>query len=405
MITKRSRNDVFFLLLHLDNFEEMMTKNLLPLALGGLAIGTTEFVIMGLLPDVAKDLAISIPEAGHLISSYAAGVVVGAPLLVAYSVKHPPKKTLTALMIIFTIFNALSALAPDYYSLMVVRFLSGLPHGAFFGVGTVVAVKLAKQGKQAQAIAMMFSGLAAANLAMVPLVTFIGHNMSWRIAFGVVSLLGLITIFALKLWLPNIQPVATPNLKDDLKFFKSKKALNIIAITAIGFGGLFAWFSYIAPYLTNIGGFSENSVSYIMILAGAGMVVGNYLGGFMADRMKPVLAAGILMLAMVLILIAVFFFSDNKISVLLLTFGCGVLSMSVGTPINIMMLKAAKNSQMMGAAFMQASFNVANSLGAFFGGIPLVYGLSFNYPSLVGAFMAFVGFLLIVAHYQKSKAE
>lgn len=283
--------------------------------------------------------------------------------------------------------------------------MSGLPHGAFFGVGTVVAVKLAKQGKQAQAIAMMFSGLAAANLAMVPFVTFIGHNISWRIAFGVVSLLGLITIFALKLWLPNIQPVATPNLKDDLKFFKSKKALNIIAITAIGFGGLFAWFSYIAPYLTNIGGFSENSVSYIMILAGAGMVVGNYLGGFMADRMKPVLAAGILMLAMVLILIAVFFFSDNKISVLLLTFGCGVLSMSVGTPINIMMLKAAKNSQMMGAAFMQASFNVANSLGAFFGGIPLVYGLGFNYPSLVGAFMAFVGFLLIVAHYQKSKAE
>ncbi|MCQ4034683.1 MFS transporter [Kaistella montana] len=382
-----------------------MTKNLLPLALGGLAIGTTEFVIMGLLPDVAQSLSISIPEAGHLISSYAFGVVVGAPLLVAFSVKHPPKKTLIALMIIFTIFNALSALSPNYYTLMVARFLAGLPHGAFFGVGTVVAVNLAKPGKQAQAIAAMFSGLALANLAMVPLVTFIGHHFSWRVAFGIVAFLGLITLFSLKLWLPNIPPVATPSLKDDLAFFKTKKALNIIAITAIGFGGLFAWFSYIAPYLTHIAGFSENSVSYIMILAGAGMVVGNYLGGFMADRMKPVLAAGILMISMVLILVAVFLFSDTKTSALILTFGCGVLSMAVGTPINIMMLKAAKDSQMMGAAFMQASFNVANSLGAFFGGIPLVYGLGYNYPSLVGAFMAFIGFILILIHYQKSKVE
>lgn len=383
----------------------MMTKSLLPLALGGLAIGTTEFVIMGLLPDVAQSLSISIPEAGHLISSYAFGVVVGAPLLVASSVKFPPKKTLIALMIIFTIFNAFSALSPNYYTLMTARFLAGLPHGAFFGVGTVVAVNLAKPGKQAQAIAMMFSGLALANLAMVPLVTFIGHHLSWRIAFGIVALLGLITLFSLKLWLPNIPPVATPSLKDDLAFFKTKKALIIIAITAIGFGGLFAWFSYIAPYLTNIAGFSENSVSYIMILAGAGMVVGNYLGGFMADRMKPVLAAGILMISMVLILVAIFLFSESKTSALILTFGCGVLSMAVGTPINIMMLKAAKNSQMMGAAFMQASFNVANSLGAFFGGIPLVYGFGYNYPSLVGAFMAFIGFILIWVHYQKSKAE
>lgn len=383
----------------------MMTKSLLPLALGGLAIGTTEFVIMGLLPDVAQSLSISIPEAGHLISSYAFGVVVGAPLLVASSVKFPPKKTLIALMIIFTIFNAFSALSPNYYTLMTARFLAGLPHGAFFGVGTVVAVNLAKPGKQAQAIAMMFSGLALANLAMVPLVTFIGHHLSWRIAFGIVALLGLITLFSLKLWLPNIPPIATPSLKDDLAFFKTKKALNIIAITAIGFGGLFAWFSYIAPYLTNIAGFSENSVSYIMILAGAGMVVGNYLGGFMADRMKPVLAAGILMISMVLILVAIFLFSESKTSALILTFGCGVLSMAVGTPINIMMLKAAKNSQMMGAAFMQASFNVANSLGAFFGGIPLVYGFGYNYPSLVGAFMAFIGFILIWVHYQKSKAE
>ena len=170
-----------------------MDKRILPLTLGGLAIGTTEFVIMALLPDVAKSLNISIPQAGHFISSYAAGVVVGAPILVAYAAKFPPKRILIFLMIAFTIFNGLSALSNDYYTMMILRFMSGLPHGAFFGVGIVVSSRLAKPGKQAQSIAMMFAGLTLANLAMVPFVTWLGHQLSWRYAFGVVSLIGLIT--------------------------------------------------------------------------------------------------------------------------------------------------------------------------------------------------------------------
>lgn len=171
-----------------------MTKQLFPLALGGLGIGTTEFVIMGLLPDIANDINITIPVAGHLISSYAFGVVIGAPILVALSAKFPAKNILIAFMLLFTIFNFLSTIAPDYYTLMLSRFLSGLPHGAFFGVGTVVAAKLAKEGKAAQAIASMFTGLAIANLAMVPLVTYIGHHFHWRYAFGIVSLIGILTI-------------------------------------------------------------------------------------------------------------------------------------------------------------------------------------------------------------------
>jgi len=165
----------------------MISKKLFPLALGGLGIGTTEFVIMGLLPDVADSLGVSIPQAGYLISSYALGVVIGAPILVAFSSKYPPKKTLIALMILFTLFNGLSAIAPEYYTLLAFRFLSGLPHGAFFGVGAVVATRLAQEGKQAQAIAAMFSGLTVANLAMVPLVNYIGQMVSWRVAFKIMA--------------------------------------------------------------------------------------------------------------------------------------------------------------------------------------------------------------------------
>lgn len=381
-----------------------MDKRILPLALGGLGLGTTEFVIMGLLPDVAESLKISIPQAGHLISSYAFGVVVGAPILIGYAAKYPPKKILIFLMIAFTLFNALSAFSNDYNSMMAIRFLAGLPHGAFFGVGTVVATRLAKPGKQAQSIAMMFTGLTLANLAMVPFVTWLGHQLSWRYAFGVVSVIGLITILGLRLLLPSMNSLRTTTLKKELEFFKTAKAWHIIAITAVGFGGLFAWFSYITPLMTNVSGFDTGFIAYIMILAGAGMVVGNFLGGILADKMRPALAAAILLGAMILALIGVFFFSEIQSISLVLTFICGALSMSVGTPVNIMMLRSAKNSEMMAAAFMQAAFNIGNSVGALFGGLPLEFGLSYNYPSLVGAGLALIGLLLCLAFIRKYKA-
>lgn len=262
----------------------MMTKQLFPLALGGLGIGTTEFVIMGLLPDVANDINITIPVAGHLISAYAFGVVIGAPILVALSAKFPPKNVLITFMILFTFFNFLSTIAPDYNTLMMARFFSGLPHGAFFGVGTVVAAKLAKEGKAAQAIASMFTGLTLANLAMVPIVTYIGHHYHWRYAFGIVSLIGILTIVCLYKYLPKQEVLRTVTFKEELEFFKTIKAWHILLIVAIGFGGLFAWFSYIAPLLIHVSNFDEGNVSYLMIVAGAGMVVGNILGGNLADK-------------------------------------------------------------------------------------------------------------------------
>lgn len=380
-------------------------KRIIPLAIGGLGIGTTEFTIMGLLPDMAKSLQISIPEAGHLISAYAFGVVVGAPILIGYSVKFPPKKVLIVLMMIFTLFNALSAIAPDYNTMMIIRFLSGLPHGAFFGVGTVVATRLAAKGKEAFYISLMFTGLTIANLAMVPLVTYIGHAFHWRWYFAIVSVIGLFALLFLKLWLPMLETNEDTHFMEEMKFLKKKQSWMVLMITAIGFGGLFTWFSYITPLMTIVSGIKENQMAYVMILAGAGMVVGNLVGGYLSDRLSPEKTCVLLLFLMMSSLVGVFFLSEYQTILLVLTFVCGALSMSVAAPINIMMMKAAPKSEMMAAAFMQAGFNCANALGAFLGGIPLENGYSFNYPSLVGVGMTLIGLIIAFRYKQLYSLE
>jgi DHA1 family arabinose polymer transporter-like MFS transporter len=368
-----------------------LKKSLFPLLLGGLGIGTTEFVMMGLLPDIAKDLNISIPVAGHLISAYALGVVVGAPLLVMLSRNYLPKNILLVLMVIFTAFNALSAFAPGNITLLIARFFAGLPHGAFFGVGSVVASRLADKGKQAQAISMMFAGLTIANLVTVPLGTFIGHQFLWRYTFGIVAVIGIVTLAFLKLLLPSLPVNNTGNTKSELGLLKNADAWLIILITAIGTGGLFAWISYIAPLMTDISGFAANSVSWILVLAGLGMVVGNVMGGKLADKIEPLKACGALLTAMAVTLLSIYFFSENQVLSLILTFIAGALSMAIASPIQILMIRTAKGAEMLGAAVTQAAFNIGNALGAFFGGLPIAAGLGFNSPTLVGCAMAIAG--------------
>jgi len=377
----------------------MFDKRILPLAIGGLAIGTTEFTIMGLLPDIAKSLQITIPQAGHLIAAYALGVVIGAPILIGYSVKFPPKKVLTVLMVIFTIFNALSAIVPDYNSMLIIRFLSGLPHGAFFGVGTVVASRMAGKGKEALYISLMFTGLTVANLAMVPLVTYIGHAFHWRWYFAIVGVIGIATLLALKLWLPAMEKKEDSHFLEELKFLKGKQSWLVLMITAIGFGGLFTWFSYITPLMTVVSKIESSYMAYVMILAGGGMVVGNLAGGFLSDKLGPEKTCVLLLFLMMCSLSGVFFLSQYQSISLVLTFICGALSMSVASPINIMMMKAAPKSEMMAAAFMQAAFNIANAMGAFLGGIPLEHGLPYNYPSLVGVGMTIIGLIISIIYF------
>jgi DHA1 family arabinose polymer transporter-like MFS transporter len=368
-----------------------MKLSLLPLALGGLTIGITEFVMMGLLPDIAADLNISIPEAGHLISAYALGVVIGAPILVIAGRNFPPKKMLLIMAVMLTLFNALSIIAPGYNLLLASRFLSGLPHGAFFGVGAVVASRLADKGKEAQSVAVMFSGLTIANVVGVPLGTYLGHNFSWRYTFVVIAVIGLITFLSLLLYMPALKSNNTGSVKSQLGFFGKPQAWLIIFITAIGTGGLFCWISYIAPLLTKISGFSAENVPYILILAGLGMVVGNFLGARLADRFSPSHTLMYLLLTMTANLVAVYFLSSNQYVSLVLVFLTGCISFALIAPIQMLIIQTAKGAEMIASATIQASFNIGNALGAFLGGLPLVMGYNYASPNIVGAGMAVLG--------------
>jgi DHA1 family arabinose polymer transporter-like MFS transporter len=382
-----------------------MKKSLIALSLGGLTIGITEFVMMGLLPDIASDMKVSIPVAGYLISSYAMGVVIGAPLLVILGRNFAPKKMLLILALMLTVFNALSIIAPTYNFLFASRFLSGLPHGAFFGVGAVVASRLADKGKEAQAIAIMFSGLTLANLIGVPIGTYIGHHFIWRYTFILIAIVGLLTFLFIYLWMPNLEKNNAVNMKTQLKFFQQIDAWLIIGITAVGFGGLFAWISYIAPLLTNVSKFSAEDVSYILILAGFGMVVGNFAGGKLADRFSPAPTTLALLFVMSIDLILVYFFSFNQYASLFLTFLTGAISFSVIAPIQMLMIRTAKDAEMIASASLQGSFNIGNALGAFLGGLPLAAGYSFASPNLVGVMMAVIGMIITVMLIQRRKTS
>lgn len=380
-----------------------MKKSLLSLSLGGLTIGITEFVMMGILPDIASDLNVSIPVAGYLISAYALGVVIGAPLLVIIARNYPPKKTLLILAAMLAFFNALSIVVPSYGFLFLTRLLSGLPHGAFFGVGAVVASRLAEKGKEAQAISIMFAGLTIANLAGVPIGTYIGHHFSWRYTFILIAIFGIITFFSLYFWMPKVELNEKVSIKDQMQFFKKVEAWLVILITAIGVGGLFCWISYIAPLLTDISGFDAADVPYIMILAGAGMVVGNVVGGKLADQFSPEKTLIVLLLLMAFDLAMVFFFSSYSYVSLLLVFCTGCISFALIAPIQMLMIQIAVGAEMIASAAIQAAFNIGNALGAFLGGLPLIAGFSYASPNLVGVGMSLIGVFVILILIQRRR--
>jgi DHA1 family arabinose polymer transporter-like MFS transporter len=368
-----------------------MKRSLLALMFGGLGIGITEFVMMGLLPDIAKDLSISIPQAGHLISAYALGVVIGAPLLVAVAGSFPPKKILLALMVMFTVFNGFSAFAPGYTTLFIARLLAGLPHGAFFGVGSVVASRLAEKGKEAQAVSIMFAGLTVANIIGVPLGTYIGHQYSWRFTFIIIVLVGLITLISLQAWMPALAATKNRDFKKELDFFKHPESWMIIFMIAIGTGGLFSWYSYIAPLLTDVSGFSPKNITYVLVLAGLGMFVGNLAGGKLADKISPAKASLCLLLAMAVALFIIHYVAHNQTMSLIMTFLTGAIAFASASPIQMLMINSAKGSEMLAASVSQASFNIGNALGAFLGGLPLAAGFDYTSPVWVGTLMALTG--------------
>lgn len=368
-----------------------MKKSLAPLALGGFGIGMTEFVMMGILPDIASNLSITIPQAGYLISAYALGVVIGAPTLVALMARKSPKTVLIWFMLLFTTMNGVSALAPNFHVLLLCRFLAGLPHGAFFGVGAVVASRLADKGRVAAAVASMFTGLTLANVIGVPLGTWIGHNASWRTVFLIVAAIGVVTMLLLKRWVPHIDASPSKGFRDDLKIFKRPGLWLGLTITSIGTGGFFASLSYIAPLLTDMAHFHASTIPLIMTLIGLGMTVGVHIGGMLADKLPPIKAVAILLTSMAIVLCLNALFSHSKPAILVLVFATGAVAMALGPSIQVLLMEHSREAEMLGSSLGQSGFNIGNALGAFLGGIPLTLGYNYASPQWVAAGLALLG--------------
>lgn len=378
-----------------------MKKGLLALAFGGLAIGMAEFSMMGILPDIAKDVGREIPITAHLISLYALGVFVGAPTLVIATNRYSPKKVLSLLMLAFFVLHGAFALSPTFNTMALTRFLAGFPHGAFFGVGTVVAAKMAPHGKEAQYISIMFTGMTIANLLGVPIGTYIGHNFSWRYTYGIIAILGLLTTISIYFWLPEIKTNSELKIFRQLSYFKTKEAWYLIGLISIGTGGLFAWLSYIAPLVESVSGLASEKLPIIMTLVGLGMFFGNLLGGKLADTISPTKAAMASFLGMVICLILVYFLSPIQWMAYPLAFITGLVAFTIGPCIQMMLIKTAKGAENLAAAIGQASFNLGNTFGAYFGGIPITLGFAYNTPVLVGAGLAFIGIFITLAFYQQ----
>ena len=377
-----------------------MKKSLIALAFGTLGLGIAEFVMMGILPDVAHDFGISISQAGHFISAYALGVCVGAPMLILAR-KHPLKRILLILVTLIMVGNISAALAPNYWILLLARFISGLPHGAYFGVGSIVAEKLADKGKGSEAVSIMVAGMTIANLFGVPLGTSLSAAISWRVTFLLVGCWGMIILYYIWRWVPQIEGLPDTGLKGQFRFLKSPAPWLLIGATLLGNGGVFCWYSYINPLLTHVSGFHPQSITFLMVLAGFGMVVGNLASGRLSDKYKPGRVAATVQACICVTLLLIFFLSSvSWLSVLLMCL-CTAGLFALSSPQQVLLIRYSKGGEMLGAASVQVAFNLGNAIGAYSGGLALQAGLGYQYPALIGVPFAFAGFILLTVFHKK----
>ncbi len=368
---------------------------LLALAAGAFGIGTAEFVMMGVLPQAAADLGISLPTAGNLISGYALGVVVGAPTLTILGSRFSKKTMLVATMSLFTAGNALFALTPTAQLGIAFRFLTGLPHGAFFGAGAVVAAGLVGKQHRAKAVSMMFMGLTLANVIGVPLGTLLGQQLGWRVTFAVVTAVGLLAVVAIATLVPA-QGKPEPgqdSVRAQFAAFRSPQVWLALAIVTFGLGGTFACLSYLTPVLTDVSGYSASSVTLLLALAGLGMTVGNFVGGRLADKaMMPGLYIALVGLAAVLGVFTVT--SGEKVTAAVTVFLIGVVGFMVAPIMQSLVMDKAGGTPTLVSAAVQSAFNIANSIGASLGGLVIAHGFGLLGPTMVGSALSLVGLAL-----------
>ena len=377
-----------------------MKKSLIALAFGTLGLGIAEFVMMAILPYIATDLHISIPTAGHLISAYALGVCAGAPLL-TLARRRPLKNILVGLATLMMVGNLFASVAPNYWTMLIARFISGLPHGAYFGVSSIVAEKLADKGKGSEAVSIMIAGMTIANLFGVPLGTSLSTLLSWRLTFLLVGVWSLIVLYFIWKWVPQVEGLPDTGFKGQFRFLKTKAPWLILRATLLGNGGVFCWYSYINPLLTQVSGFSAESITLLMVLAGFGMVVGNLLGGRLSDLYTPGRVAAFTQFILFVALLAIFFAAPTGWLTVLLMCLCTTGLFAVSSPQQISIIHFAKGGELLGAACVQVAFNLGNAIGAFLGGLPIEAGLGYQYPALIGAPLALVGSILLMLFYKK----
>ncbi|GAA1939836.1 MFS transporter [Agromyces allii] len=384
-----------------------MPLGLLALAIGAFGIGLTEFVIMGLLPDLAADFGVTEAAAGWFISGYALAVAVGAIALTAAATRLPRKPVLMGLLGLFIAGNAISALAPTYEAMLVGRIVAALCHGAFFGIGAVLAADLVAPAKRAGAIAIMFTGLTAANVLGVPFGTFLGQQYGWRSTFWVISAIGVVALIGIAALVPKSVPAAAtataPSLRRELGAFRSGQVWLSLTVTVLGFGGMFGAFTYIAYTLTEVSGFAATDVPWLLVLFGAGLVVGNWIGGKLADRSIDGTLLGFIA-ALVVVLALLGWLAASPVAVIVLLVLMGGFGFGTVPALQSRVMRYADQAPTLASGANIAAFNVGNALGAFAGGLAISAGLGYTSPIWVGAIITAAALLVMVVAWATARA-
>ncbi|OEH01410.1 MFS transporter AraJ [Enterobacter roggenkampii] len=384
-----------------------MKKTIFSLALGTFGLGMAEFGIMGVLTELAHDTGISIPSAGNMISFYAFGVVIGAPIVALFSGKFSLKTTLLFLVAMCAVGNALFTFSTSYFWLALGRLISGFPHGAIFGVGAIILSKIAPPGKVTVAVAGMIAGMTVANLVGVPLGTWLGHQFSWRYTFFLIALFDALVILSVLIWVPDIHDKSEIKLTEQFQFLKKPEPWLIFAATMFGNAGVFAWFSFVKPFMVNVSVFSEGMMTIIMMLMGLGMVLGNLLSGKLSGRFSPLRIAATTDMVIVASLLLLFALGELKTASLVMGFICCAGLFALSAPLQILLLQNAKGGEMLGAAGGQMAFNLGSAIGAYFGGMMITLGFSWRYVTLPAALLSFsaMSALLIYGYLRARQAQ
>jgi DHA1 family inner membrane transport protein len=384
------------------------TRALLSLAIGSFGIGMTEFVVMGLLPNIARDLLPSawaaspddaIAQAGWLVSLYALGVVVGAPTIAGSVARFPRHRVMIVLAAALAFFTLLTVIAPTFELVAASRFLAGLPHGAYFGIGALVAADALGPGNRAKGVAFVLTGLTIANVVGVPLGTLLGQQVGWRAAFAVVTGIFLLATLSIALFVPTHPGMPGRRLRDELRVFRLGQVWFALGIGAIGFGGFFAMYSYIAPMVTEVAGQPEWVVSLVLVIVGLGMTVGNVVGGTLADKdLRFWLRVGLVSLAVASIGLALT--AGWIVSLVAFAFFVAFCGSALSPAIQTRLMDVAEDNQSIAAALNHSSLNIGNSLGAFLGGLVIAAGIGLVAPAWVGAALALAGLVVAVISYR-----